>query len=276
MPVRRLPYLFGWLLAAGLTLSGCAGQGPSGGATAAAAGPNDPLEDANRAIFSFNQGVDEAVLVPVAKTYRTVVPPPVRQSLHDFMQNLNEPVIFANDVLQARPADAGETLARFAINTTAGIGGMFDVASRLGIPYHSNDLGVTLANWGIDSGPYLVIPVLGPSNVRDLAGRVGDGFADPGNIIAGDYNLMWASVARAVAEGIDTRSRNIENLAQIQRTSLDYYATIRSLYEQRRAAEVRHEQSNLPNPGLGGDSSGSEPAMSYTVGAPAQPQGPAR
>jgi phospholipid-binding lipoprotein MlaA len=267
MPVSRSPYVLGGLLAACLAVSGCAAPPP--GASQAAADPatNDPFENTNRSFFSFNQVVDDNVLVPVAKGYRTAVPPPVRQSVHDFLQNLDEPVIFANDVLQGQAGLASNTLARFTINSTAGVGGIFDVATRVGIPHHTNDFGVTLASWGVPDGPYIMIPVLGPSNVRDATGRVADSYADPGNIVAGNYNYIWASVARAATQGIDTRSRNIENLAEIQRTSLDYYATIRSLYQQRRQAEIRHEQSDLPNPGpMGGD--GADPAMSYTVAPP--------
>jgi phospholipid-binding lipoprotein MlaA len=197
--------------------------------------------------------------------------------VHNVLQNLDEPVIFANDVLQGQPGLATQTFARFAVNSTIGFGGIIDVASQGGIPYHSNDFGVTLANWGVPDGPYVMLPVLGPSNVRDTVGRIGDSYADPGNIVAGNYHYVWASVARAATQGIDTRSRNIENLAELQRTSLDYYATLRSLYQQRRVAEIRHEQSNLPNPNpLGGGDSSSGAAMSYTVVPPSPPAGSAR
>lgn len=255
----------GLLVTCVLTVAGCAAPGP-GGPGAQSAEAYDPFEETNRSIFGFNQSVDRTVLVPAAETYRTVIPPPARQSIHDFLQNLNGPIIFANDVLQAEPRLASQTLARLAINTTIGVGGMFDVATRIGIPYHSNDLGITFATWGVPEGAFLVVPVLGPSNPRDLVGQIGDGLADPGNIVAGDYNLIWASIARTIAEGIDERSRNIESLADIERTSLDYYATIRSLYRQRRAAQIRHEQDNLPNPTpVQGSDSG--PAMSYSFGA---------
>jgi len=187
------------------------------------------------------------VLVPVSKTYRTVLPQPVRDSIHDFLQNLNSPIIFANDVLQAQPGLAAETFGRAVINTTIGFGGFFDVATQMGIPYHTNDLGITLAAWGVDSGPYLMLPVLGPSNPRDLVGDIGDSFGDPGNIVASDHNKLWASFARAATSGIDERSRNIESLAEIERTSLDYYATIRSLARQRRAAQIRHQKEDVPN-----------------------------
>lgn len=251
MLLRSLLLIVSSLSAVLLAIAGCAAPpAPSGPQTASAEeGFNDPYEETNRAIFGFNQAVDRNVLVPTAKTYRTVIPPPMRQSAHDFMQNLNSPVIFANDVAQGQAGLAGQTFARMAINTTLGFGGMFDVATLVvGVPYHANDLGVTLATWGFEEGPYIILPVLGPSNPRDLVGQIGDGFADPGDQIASAYHRLWATVARALASGIDERSRNIESLADIERTSLDYYATIRSLYRQRRAAMIRHEEQNLPNP----------------------------
>jgi len=269
MRVRRLPLLLTGILVAGLAVSGCAAPGAAPGTAQTASaeeGFNDPFEDTNRGVFGFNKAVDDAVLVPVAKTYRTVVPGPMRQSLYNFMQNLNGPVIFMNDVLQGQIGLAGETLGRLALNTTIGFGGMFDVAKQLGVPYHSNDLGVTLAVWGFVEGPYVVVPILGPSNPRDIIGQIGDGFADPGNYVAGQHHLWYAVMARTAVSGIDTRSRNIESLADIERTALDNYATIRSLYRQRRQAQIRHEQSNLPNPSpvFGGDG-GPDPAMSYSI-----------
>jgi phospholipid-binding lipoprotein MlaA len=283
MRVRRLPLILPVVLAAGIAVSGCVAPARPGPApTASAAEFNDPYEDTNRQIFRFNQAVDRSVLVPAAEAYRTVLPPPVRQSVHDFLQNLNNPLIFAHDVLQARPDLAANTLGRFVMNSTLGVGGMFDVASRAGIPYHPNDLGITLAHWGFGEGPYLMLPVLGPSNVRDTVGLIGDSVADPGDIVASQHHLLWASIARSATSGIDERSRNIESLADIEKTSLDYYATIRSLYHQRREAQIRHEQSNLPNPGpLGGSDSGPQPAISYTLSqpqppAPTPPQVPAK
>src|ERR1700682_1870539 len=109
----------------------------------------DPYENSNRAIFEFNQGLDRGVLVPVANAYRAVLPGPIRDSVHDFLQNLNSPIIFANDVLQGRLDLAGDTLGRFVVNTTLGFGGIVDVATKVGVPYHTNDLGITMATWGI-------------------------------------------------------------------------------------------------------------------------------
>jgi phospholipid-binding lipoprotein MlaA len=226
----------------------------------------DPWESTNRAIFGFNQSVDRAVLVPVASAYRTVVPSPVRDMIHDFLQNLNSPIIFANDVLQVQPGLASETFGRAIINTTIGFGGLIDVATKMGIPYHTNDLGITFATWGVDSGPYLMLPILGPSNPRDLAGDIGDSFGDPGNIVASDHHKLYASFARSAVSGIDERSRNIETLAEIERTSLDYYATIRSLARQRRAAQIRHQKEDVPNTSpLQGASALPAPAPAKTV-----------
>jgi phospholipid-binding lipoprotein MlaA len=254
MPGYHVSFLISALAAIGLALVGCAAPGTGSSlsqgqeAETAEVEFNDPLEEVNRSIFGFNQAVDEVVLVPVAKGYRTAVPPPMRSSVHDFLQNLNAPVILANDVLQAQPRLAAQTLARLTINTTLGAAGMFDVASRIGIPHHSNDMGITFATYGIDEGPYLIAPVLGPTNPRDIVGNVADSFIDPANYFAGKYDIWYAPLARTVVSGIDLRARNIEALADIEKTSLDFYATIRSLYRQRRAAEVRHEDSNLPNP----------------------------
>ena len=236
-----------------LTVSGCAmPQNNAQPETAEAEEFNDPLEDTNRAIFDFNQIVDRNVLVPVAKAYRAALPDPVRDSLRDFLRNLRAPLIFANDALQGEFERAGQTFARFTLNSTIGLAGFVDVAGRWGeLPYHEDDLGLTFAVWGLPEGPYLVVPILGPSTPRDLSGQVAEGFGDPFNrLVTGNpYTLYWIPFVRGGVSGIDQRSRYIETLADIERTSLDYYATIRSLYRQRRAALIRHEkEQNLPPP----------------------------
>ena len=253
MTLRPLRLVVSQLIVlAALAMAGCASssKAPPQGA-AVEEDFNDPFEDTNRAIFDFNQVVDRNVLVPVAKAYRTVLSDPLRDSVRDFLYNLRAPLIFANDTLQGKFQLAGDTLARFAINSTIGMGGLVDVAGRWGIPYHEQDFGVTFGVWGVPEGPYLIIPVLGPSDPRDLTGQVAEGFADPWNIIAADHHMVWISFVRGGVSGIDQRSRYIESLADIERTSLDYYATIRSLYRQRRAALIRNERENLPpNPGF--------------------------
>ncbi|MGH7116525.1 MAG: MlaA family lipoprotein [Stellaceae bacterium] len=237
------------LILLALAASGCATQGLQ---QTASVGDDfhDPFEDTNRKIFQFNQVVDRHVLAPVAKAYRAALPAPVRNSVHDFLNNLGEPLIFANDTLQGNFARAKDTVVRFVLNSTLGMAGLVDVAGRWGIPYHAQDLGVTLGVWGIPAGPYLVLPVFGPSDPRDLGGEVAEGFGDPWNrLVTGNpFTLYWIPFARGAVAGIDQRSRYLDALADIERTSLDYYATIRSLYRQRRAALIRGEHKNLPPP----------------------------
>jgi len=248
LPPLRLAFSQLFIVIA-LVVSGCATHPQS--QQSAALGEedfNDPFEDTNRKIFDFNQTVDHHVLVPVAKTYRAWLPAPVRDSLRDFLINLKEPLIFANDTLQGNIGHAEETVVRFVLNSTIGMGGLVDVAGRWGIPYHEGDLGVTLGVWGVPEGPYLVVPILGPSNPRDLGGEVVEGFGDPWNILAADNALLWVTFLRGGVSGIDQRARYLDTLADIERTSLDYYATIRSLYRQRRAALIRGEHKNLPPP----------------------------
>jgi phospholipid-binding lipoprotein MlaA len=253
----RMPLTLAASLIAALGIAGCAAP-PGGG------GPqpqlldqsgSDPYEETNRAVFRFNNDLYHAVLIPAAKVYRTVLPSPLRMAVHNFLQYLNGPDIFANDVLQARPDLATNTFGRFVINTTLGVGGLLDIASSVGVPYHTNDFGITLATWGAYSGPYLILPVLGPSNPREVVGMAADSFGDPGDYVAAQHGYLWAAFARQAVAGVDTLARNVDSLEDIEKTSLDYYATIRSLYWQRRAAEIRHENSKLPNPSpvTGGD-----------------------
>src|SRR5246500_89718 len=233
-----------------LILSGCAHPDTAQQAATYEEDFNDPPEDVNRKIFDFNQFVDRNAIVPAAKAYRTTLPDPVRGSVRDFLNNLREPLVFVNDTLQGQFESAGKTVGRFVINSTIGIGGVVDVAGRWGVPFHEEDLGLTLGAWGIPEGPYLVVPVLGPSTPRDLGGQVAEGFGDPWNklVTGSPWNLYWIPFVRGGVSGIDQRSRYIETLADIERTSLDYYATIRSLYRQRRAALIRRERENLPPP----------------------------
>jgi phospholipid-binding lipoprotein MlaA len=236
----------GLLLVGALLLSACAASQRE----AATGGFYDPLEHLNRKIFTFNQAADRHVILPVAKAYRAALPDPARDSIRDFLKNLDGPVIFANDALQADFPEAGKTLARFALNSTIGIAGFVDIAGRWGIPYHDDDFGVTLGVWGVPPGPYLVVPILGPSDPRDLAGNAVDGYADPWDYTASHNGYVWIPFVRGAISGIDTRSRYIKTLADLERTSLDYYAAIRALYLQRRAALIRHEKNLPPNPAL--------------------------
>lgn len=226
-----------------LLLSGCANvEDPSGA--------NDPYESFNRKVFDFNQHVDKAVIKPVAEVYRDGVPEPAREGLHNFFVNIDLPITFANDVLQGEAERGSETFLRFTINSTLGAGGLFDVATRnFHMPFHTEDFGQTLAVWGVQEGPYLVLPIVGPDPPRDAGGQVVDIAFDPLTYI-NFHGAFWFSAGKAVLEGIDLRSRNLESLDSIERQSIDLYASIRSLYRQNRNNEIRNgkpDVSNLPN-----------------------------
>lgn len=198
---------------------------------------NDPIEPLNRYFFELNRFLDIIILKPVATWYQGVVPDPARDGVRHFMDNLDSPVILANDSLQGEWDRAGTTASRFGINTTIGVLGLFDPATGMGYPKHDEDFGQTLATWNTPEGPYLFLPILGPKPPRDLAGYAVDQFFDPLTYIYwnGPYTVP---VARFVVNGVDVRSRNLKTLDQIERTSVDYYATIRSLYRQTRANEI--------------------------------------
>lgn len=224
------------LLLALLLPAACASGGASGGAdpVTAATEPGDPLERTNRDVFDFNLAVDDAVLRPVAVFYRDAVPAPVRTGLRNALNNLEEPRILANNLLQGRLLDAGHTFMRFFINSTAGVGGLIDVAGPSGIARRSGDFGQTLHVWGVGAGPYLMLPLLGPSNPRDATGLAADAALNP---------LTWlfptaANIGLVAADGVATREANIENLDEIRNGSLDPYARLRSLWRQNRAAEI--------------------------------------
>jgi phospholipid-binding lipoprotein MlaA len=198
---------------------------------------NDPIEPVNRAIFEFNMVADEWVLEPVARGYRYVAPQPVRRSVANFLANLRSPVIFANDLLQGERDRAGVTLGRFMINTTLGVFGLFDPATAFGYLPHQEDLGQTFGVWGAPAGPYLMLPLLGPSTVRDATGRVGDWFIHPFShccLDADDRLGLFGTGA------VSDREANIELFDDLRANSLDLYATIRSAYVQRRQAEIRN------------------------------------
>lgn len=203
--------------------------------------PDDPFEIPNRFIFAFNQTLDVALIRPAAVLYRDLVPAYVRQRVHLALRNLSEPVTLANDVLQGDWDRAKTTWDRFLLNSTGGVLGFWDVATDLGHPYHKEDFGQTLGVHGVGGGPYLMLPVLGPSNLRDATGKVVDIFLDPFFYIAQDTNKDEWMLYRFLLEGLDFRTRNLETLDEIERDALDFYARLRSLYRQRRDAEIRND-----------------------------------
>ncbi|MBL8672777.1 MAG: VacJ family lipoprotein [Alphaproteobacteria bacterium] len=261
----KLRHVVAAVLVVGM-LGGCAsatdGQGSDDEAV------NDPIEGFNRYLFEVNMGIDKLVLRPLAEVYRTALPDVVQNAVRNFMDNLRTPVVLVNDLLQGEFSRAWSTLARFGINSTAGGLGLFEVADGWGYQKHNEDFGQTLAVWGTGEGPYLMLPLFGPSNPRDAVGRVVDFFLDPLNwVLAGQ---SWAGVeglgtagraanmARTGLDAADTRARNIETLDTIEKNSLDFYATVRSLYRQRRMDEINNGKptgssnvptlSALPNP----------------------------
>ncbi len=200
---------------------------------------NDPYEETNRAIFNFNSKVDNAVAKPVAKFYNHAVPQTARTGVHNFLTNLGKPVTFGNDVLQGEIERAGQTVYRFTVNTTLGVGGLVDVASMIGIPEHDEDFGQTLGTYGVGEGPYLVVPFMGPNPPRDLFGNVVDIFMDPTTYITFHGSDTWYAVRAGVAV-LDLRARNVDTLEQIERSSIDMYGSTRSLYRQYRNSEIRN------------------------------------
>jgi len=203
---------------------------------------NDPIEPFNRYVFELNKFIDELLLKPVAKVYRGVLPDPVEIGVRNVLNNLDTPLTVIHDLAQGEPERAGDACGRFGINTLFGVGGIFDVAAgepgKDGIPYHEEDLGQTLAVWGVPDGPYLMLPILGPSNVRDAVGRLGDLFIDPVGHVGSRDVRRNLTITRIVVRGLDTRARSIETLEEIERASIDYYASVRSLYRQRRKSEI--------------------------------------
>ncbi|HEY9081663.1 VacJ family lipoprotein [Magnetovibrio sp.] len=201
---------------------------------------NDPLEPFNRAMFEFNRGLDTLLLRPAATLYRGFVPPPIQDIVSNFLNNLKTPVVLLNDLLQGEGDRAMTTFSRFAINTTVGILGFGDPATSMGYPAHKEDFGQSLATWGVDGGPYLVLPILGPSNPRDAVGKVVDVLTDPVWHYAQNTDKEYIPNERFVAEAIDFRARNMDAIDDMEKTSLDYYAAVRSLYRQVRADEIRN------------------------------------
>ena len=233
LALRRLPW---WALASLLCLlQGCATvHGPAACDDAA----NDPLEPLNRKVFAFDLALDRALIKPAAEAYRAVLPEFLHDRIHAVLGNLKEPLVFANDLLQGRGTAAGITGKRFIVNSTAGLAGLFDRASGLGLARQSGDFGQTLHVWGAGGGPYLVLPLFGPSNLRDAIGLGVDSYASPIGQIGSAGVRRDAAIATTVADGLDLRSRNIETLDELEKSSLDFYAYLRSVTRQARRATL--------------------------------------
>ena len=213
-------------------------------ASAATEAPRDPYERTNRRLFAVHQNLDRTIIGPTARGYKAVTPTPVRKGVRNMINNLGEPVTFINQVLQGRPWSAGETAVRFAANSTVGLLGVFDVAAPAGFPLREEDFGQTLATYGVKPGPYIFVPVFGPTNARDLSGRVVDIAMNPINAI--DANGATAVRAGAVAlNGLDARAGSDIQLQRLNSSATDPYATYRSLYAQNRQARVVNGEADV-------------------------------
>jgi phospholipid-binding lipoprotein MlaA len=210
-----------------LAILGCASQ------SALKRDPRDPLERMNRVTYTVNDKLDRAITKPIARTYRRVTPHFVQTGVSNFMDNFHAPIVIVNEILQAKFKPALSDIARLTLNTTAGVGGLFDPASAAGLDKHDEDFGLTLGKWGVHPGPYLVLPVLGPSTFRDGFGKLADAFVDPTNYINNDY-------LRYGLDGVyllDLRARLLDVEGALD-NAYDRYAVLRSVYLQHRQYKI--------------------------------------
>jgi len=213
-------------LLSGALLSGCAttGQGD----------PRDPLESVNRATFQFNDQLDRVVLEPVARGYTNVVPEPARDCIGNIFGNMSDAWTAVNNLLEGNPHDGGSDICRVAVNTTVGLGGCFDVASGMGLDKHKKDFGLTLGVWGVAPGPYIVLPLFGPSDLRDSAGLVVDFETDP----VGYLYPVWQRNTIEVVRAIDARSQLLGASDLLSGAALDKYIFVRDGYFTRRRSQI--------------------------------------
>jgi phospholipid-binding lipoprotein MlaA len=231
------------ILCIAAVLAGCATKDPE------ALAQNDPWEPTNRAIFNFDVKLDHFIAAPVAKSYNATVPQPVRESVHNALDNLHAPVVLVNDVLQGDGDKAVDTFGRFFVNSTVGLAGLIDVAAKVGIPGHENDFGITLGMAGAQEGSYLVLPLMGPKPPRDLVGTGVDIAFDPLTYITWNNSTLY-TIVRAGLTVLDERAANIDSVVSIERSSIDFYASTRSLYRQYRNGEIQGGATagqDLPN-----------------------------
>ena len=215
------------LIMLALLLAGCAGTQSRNTDP-----ENDPWEGYNRKVYAFNEGMDKVVR-PIAVGYDKIMPDPLQRGVGNFFRNLDAPVTYVNLVLQGKFRESADTFGRFLINSTVGLLGFFDVASRLGIPFYNEDLGQTMATWGYDDSRYLMLPLFGPSTFRDGTGRLADSFYHPvGRVIHGSNRWgLW------IFRGIDTRARYLDQDAELQ-SAYDPYVLMRDVWMQNRQYQI--------------------------------------
>lgn len=219
-------FVGGWLLLGALVLAGCA-TGPH-------ANPKDPIEPFNRGVQRFNDGVDEALLKPVATVYRDVTPDLVRTGVSNFFSNLGDVWSSINAALQLRPREASENFLRVGVNTAFGLGGVLDVASEMGIERTRLDFGQTLGRWGVPAGPYLVLPIFGPSSFRDAAGF---GVETQGDLIQ-RLDSVSTRNSLIMLRAVETRANLLRATSMLEGAALDKYSFTRDVYLRRRQSQI--------------------------------------
>jgi len=264
--------------------AGCASRGGPSPATASATSPDleydelfddpidadieDPFEPTNRAIFAGNRNIDRFVIDPIARAYAFAVPDVARRAIRRVFVNLNSPAVFVNDLLQLAPRRAGSTGARFVINTTVGLVGLWDAAAKLGLEGHKTDFGITLAKYGVDSGPYIVLPLVGPTTARDAFGDLVDILLLPQTWFLGP--VTWVFVAYQGSDGFTLRDVHRDALKALEEASVDFYVAMRFAYLTNRSAEIqaalaatraRPEPEAPPEPGEGTSEAPDEAAV---------------
>jgi phospholipid-binding lipoprotein MlaA len=236
------------LLPAAVLLAGCASPGTRT--------PGDPFEPMNRVVFKVNDTVDQTIAVPIAKTYQKITPHPLRTAISNFFSNLGDLNNIANELLQLKITDATEDLIRFAMNTTFGLGGLIDFATPARLPKHHQDFGLTLGRWGIPSGPYLVLPIFGPSSFRD-----GVGFAVDTRFSPLIYAPVDAQKPLYALQFVSARSDMLGATNTLEEAALDKYSFVRDAYTQQRRAALGADASKPPAlPNYGDEDDSAAPA----------------
>jgi phospholipid-binding lipoprotein MlaA len=223
------------IAASGLSLAGCSSPTPE------ALAADDPFESVNRPVYQFDEKFDHTIVLPVAGLYVNGIPKPVRIGIHNILSNAEEPVTIANDLLQLRLEQAGRMTGRMALNSTIGLGGIFDVGAKHGMPELKADFGQTLSCYGVGSGPFLVLPIIGPEPPRDLVGDVADLFIDPLTWLPSGWPLLdriGLTTGVHVWEPYITHARDMILRHELEKGSLDPYATMRSISRQIRAEQI--------------------------------------
>lgn len=234
----------------------------------------DPFERFNRAGFALNQALDKAFIRPLSLLSHGLTPGPIGLAIRNFLSNLGEPVVILNDVLQVHPARAAKTSVRFVVNSSVGLLGAIDVAKHIGIRFHPNGFGDTLGRYGVGPGPYLFLPLLGPSDVRDLVGAGVDSVSTP--LFWAEYNYKTEiDVSLGLAGGLSARSEADADLKALLSDAADPYATLRSTYLQDRQGEIADKHTLPPLPDIG-DSDPATPAPAAAPGAPHSDRDPER